>query len=106
MQMLDLSSNQRRLLLDKVPDIANLVAAGLVFGHFSPRPVFLFFYAGRRLRRVAVDRAVWLDDVYCEEAEIMAALVFLGMILAFVSVIGIADLLNDRRRRRENPPHS
>lgn len=30
--MLDLSSDQRRLLLDKVPDIANLVAAGLVFG--------------------------------------------------------------------------
>ena len=29
--MLDLTSDQRRLLLDKVPDIANLVAAGLVF---------------------------------------------------------------------------
>ena len=32
--MLDLSSDQRKLLLDKVPDVANVAAGALIFGQF------------------------------------------------------------------------
>lgn len=40
--MLRLKVRQRELLIDKVPDLANLAMAGLVFGQFLSAEAFSF----------------------------------------------------------------
>ena len=93
--MVGLTREQRRMLIDKLPDAANLALGGLVFGQFPRR--LAVFSGGRPSRNCDVGRLPRLRGDGCMTG---LYIIFGGMLL-FVTIVVAYDLLARRQHRRQ-----